>query len=105
RSNEATPLSSQATASASIMQEACQRLADQREAAGDLRAMTRKPLCLISCTHWLPDGSLSVLVGSHGAMNPAGRVRCNMRNQIRLANHNCNFTGSKPVFLLGSSQS
>src|SRR5215472_1610263 len=56
---------------------------------GDLRAMTRKPTCLISCTHWLPDGSLSVLVGSHGAMNPAGRVRCNMRNQIRLANHNC----------------
>ena len=26
----------------------------------------------------LPDGSLSVLVGRHGAMNPAGRVRCNM---------------------------
>jgi hypothetical protein len=22
-----------------------------------------------------------------------------------LANHNCNFTGSKPAFLLGSSQS
>ena len=53
----------------------------------------------------LPEGSLSVLVGRHGAMNPAGRVRCNMRNQIRLANHNCNFSGSKPAFLLGSSQS
>src|SRR5215831_9967596 len=26
----------------------------------------------------LPEGSLSVLVGRHGAMNPAGRVRCNM---------------------------
>src|SRR6516225_8157341 len=30
-----------------------------------------KPSCLISCSHWLPDGSLSVLVGRHGAMNPA----------------------------------
>ena len=28
------------------MQEACQRLADQREAAGDLRAMTRKTVVL-----------------------------------------------------------
>src|SRR5262249_42010163 len=26
----------------------------------------------------LPEGSLSVLVGRHGAMNPAGRVRCNI---------------------------
>src|SRR5262249_455743 len=37
--------------------------------------MMRKPSCLISCSHWLPEGSLSVLVGRHGAMNPAGRVR------------------------------
>src|SRR5262245_38977115 len=37
-----------------------------------LRAMTRKPSCLISCSHLSPDGSLSVLVGRHGAMNPAG---------------------------------
>jgi hypothetical protein len=36
-------------------------------------AMMRKPSCLISCSHWLPEGSLSVLVGRHGAMNPAGR--------------------------------
>src|SRR5215831_9436082 len=36
--------------------------------------MMRKPSCLISCSHWLPDGSLSVLVGRHGGMNPAGRV-------------------------------
>jgi hypothetical protein len=43
-----------------------------------LRAMMRKPSCLISCSHWPPDGSLSVLLGRHGAMNPAGRVRCNM---------------------------
>ena len=42
-----------------------------------LRAMMRKPSCLISCSHWLPDGSLSVLVGRHGAMNPAGKVRGN----------------------------
>src|SRR5262245_18757184 len=37
--------------------------------------MMRKPSCLISCSHWLPDGSLSVLVGRHGAMNPARSVR------------------------------
>ena len=28
-----------------------------------------------------PEGSLSVLVGRHGAMNPAGSVRCNMWNR------------------------
>jgi hypothetical protein len=33
------------------------------------------PSCLISCSHWLPEGSLSVLVGRHGAMKPAGRMR------------------------------
>jgi len=26
----------------------------------------------------LPEGSLSVLVGRHGAMNPAGKVHCNI---------------------------
>src|SRR5215831_12022978 len=41
--------------------------------AGDLNIP--KPSCLISCSHWLPEGNLSVLVGRHGAMNPAGRVR------------------------------
>src|SRR5262249_43289377 len=99
--------------------QAYQRIDDQRKAMGEIVAGTAieshlrailagndgKPSCLISCSHWLPDGSLSVLVGRHGAMNLAGRVRCNMRNQIRLANHNCNFTGSKRAFLLGSSQS
>src|SRR5262249_40656258 len=40
--------------------------------------MTRNPSCLISCSHSLPEGSLSVFVGRHGAMNPAGRVRCNI---------------------------
>jgi hypothetical protein len=41
-------------------------------------AMTRNPSCLISSSHWLPDGSSSVLLGRHGATNPAGRVRCNI---------------------------
>jgi hypothetical protein len=27
----------------------------------------------------LPDGSFVVLIGRHGAMNPAGSVRCNIR--------------------------
>jgi hypothetical protein len=40
-----------------------------------------KPSCLISCSHRSPEGSLSVFVGRHGAMNPAGRVRCNMRTK------------------------
>ena len=48
--------------------------------AAFLRAMMRKPSCLISCSHWLPDGSLSVLLGRHGAMNPAGSVRCNIKS-------------------------
>src|SRR5262249_27188878 len=57
----------------------------------------RKPSCLISCRHWLLDGSLSVLVGRHGAMNPASKVRCNMRKQIELGRGDCNF-GVKPRF-------
>src|SRR5262245_40622091 len=44
--------------------------------------MMRKPSCLISCSHWPPDGSLSVLVRRHGAMNPTGRVRCNMWTKL-----------------------
>jgi len=48
-----------------------------------LRAMMRKPSCLISCSHWLPDGSFEVFVGRHGAMNPAGKVRCNMCPQLK----------------------
>jgi hypothetical protein len=32
----------------------------------------------------LPDGSLSVLVGRHGAMNPAGRVRWSMSAPVLL---------------------
>jgi len=58
---------------------------------------------LISCSHWPPDGSLSVLVGRHRAMKPAGKVRCNMANQIRLANHNCNFCRLKARVLLPST--
>src|SRR5215472_12996603 len=41
------------------------------------------------------EGSLSVLVGRHGAMNPAGRVRCNMRKEIELGRDDCNFTRVK----------
>src|SRR5262249_56866555 len=52
--------------------------------------MMRKPSCLISCSHWPPEGSLSVLVGRHGAMNPAGKVRWNMRKQIELGRDDCN---------------
>jgi hypothetical protein len=92
RLNEATPLSSQATASPSMMQERerrrAQGLDDQREATGEIVARTAvephmraglagndpEASCLISCSHWL----LSVLVGRHGAMNSAGRVRCNI---------------------------
>src|SRR6516164_2752609 len=46
--------------------------------------MMRKPSCLISCSHWPPEGSLSVLVGRHGAMNPAGKVRCNICKSLEL---------------------
>ena len=38
-------------------------------------------------------------------MNPGGKVRCNMWNQIRLANHNCNFYRLKARVLLPSTQS
>src|SRR5262245_586771 len=43
-----------------------------------LRAMTREPSCLISWSESGPEGSCETLVGRHGAMNPAGRVRCNI---------------------------
>src|SRR6266446_1458254 len=43
-------------------------------------AIIRNPSCLISCSHWPPDGNFVVLMGGHGAMNPAGRVRCNMKS-------------------------
>src|SRR5258707_10226625 len=67
-----------------------QRINDQRKAMGEviagtaiephsrapsLRAMTRKPSCLISCSHISPEGGRSAFVGRHGAINPAGRVR------------------------------
>src|SRR5262249_25233591 len=88
-----------ATASPSMMQERERRRANVSTISGKrrvkslrgrlesltsapvLRAMMRNPSCLIWCSHWLPEGSLSVLVGRHGAMNPAGRVRCNMWNR------------------------
>src|ERR1700730_13396791 len=40
-----------------------------------LRAMTRKPSCLISCSHSFPDGGAEALVGRHGAMKPGGSGR------------------------------
>jgi hypothetical protein len=58
--------------------------------------MMRKPSRLISCSHWPPEGSLSVLVGRHGAMNPP--VRYNMGNQIRWLTTIATSTGSKPAF-------
>jgi hypothetical protein len=43
------------------------------------------------------------LVGRHGATHPAGKVRCNIETQIRLANHNCNFYRLKARVLLPST--
>ncbi len=40
-----------------------------------LRAITRKPSCLISCTQCSPEGGCGADVGRHGAMKPGGRVR------------------------------
>jgi hypothetical protein len=37
--------------------------------------ITRKPSCLISCSHTVPAGGRGALVGRHGAMKPSGRVR------------------------------
>src|ERR1700730_8214458 len=37
--------------------------------------MTRKPSCLISCSHSFPDVGAEALVGRHGAMKPGGRGR------------------------------
>src|SRR6478672_6504977 len=37
--------------------------------------MTRKPSCLISCSHKVPEGGRWAFVGRQGWMNPAGRVR------------------------------
>jgi hypothetical protein len=79
---------------AGVRAEASQGLDDEREATGEviagtaveftcapfLRAMMRKPSCLISCSQSLPEGNLSVFVGRQGAMNPAGRVR--IRNRM-----------------------
>src|SRR5215831_9173293 len=58
----------------------CPLRVKSRTPAASRRTSIRKPSCLISCSHPAPaGGSLSVLVGRHGAMNPAGKVRCNMR--------------------------
>src|SRR5262249_17743363 len=53
--------------------------------------MMRKPSCLISCSHWLAEGSLSVLVGRHGAMKPAGNEP---RSRVPSFDPELNFTRS-----------
>jgi hypothetical protein len=40
-----------------------------------LRAMIRKPSCLISCSQPFPSGARLVDVGRQGSINPAGRER------------------------------
>ena len=53
-------------------------LDNEREAvprSPSLRAITRKPSCLISCSHASPEGGCGALVGRQGAMKPAGRAR------------------------------
>ena len=40
-----------------------------------LRAITRKPSCLISCSQSAPEGGCGADVGRHGAIKPAGSVR------------------------------
>src|SRR5262249_39124611 len=76
---------------------------DRNKGGRTLRAMMRKPSCLISCSHWLPDGSLSILVGRHGAMKPVGRVRCNMCTKIKLGT--ATYYQKPAFFCLGSSRS
>ena len=46
-----------------------------------LAGNNRNPSCLISCSQSRLEGSLSVLIGRHGAINPAGKVRCNMQTE------------------------
>jgi hypothetical protein len=65
--------------------QAGQRLDDQGEATGGIVART-------AIEPHPPEGSLSVFVGRHGATNPAGKARCNMRKQIELGRRDCNFT-------------
>ncbi len=43
--------------------------------APSLRAIIRKPSCLISCSHSAPEGGFDAFIGRHGGMNPAGRLR------------------------------
>jgi hypothetical protein len=62
------------------------RPAVERTRSPSLRATTRKPSCLISCSQSGPDG----LVGGHGAMEPAGRVRTRQHDsRLPKAQANC----------------
>ena len=96
RSELGTPLSSQHTASPSMMQERERRPSNASTMSGNrsvrllpgrlqsrtwspsLRATRRKPSCLISCSQTGAEGGLSAFVGKHGAMKPVGKTRCNM---------------------------
>src|SRR3954464_6943114 len=42
--------------------------------APSLRAMTRNPSCLISCSHSAPEGGFGAFTGRYGGMNPAGSI-------------------------------
>jgi hypothetical protein len=70
--------------------QACQRLDDQREAVGDVIARTAvEPHLRAGLASNNAEGSLSVLVGRHGAMNPAGKVRWNIHATIIANDAHC----------------
>src|SRR5262245_48298037 len=115
RSNDAIPLSLQATASPSMMQERERSRESASTISGKrrvkslpgrlysrtrspfLRAMMRKPSCLISCSHRPPEGSLSVLVGRHGAMKPVARGRNDMADKWRTCAEESSQTITSPA--------
>jgi hypothetical protein len=74
RSKFGPPSSPQHTASLAMMPEPERRRVSASTSGGS------KPSCLISCSHRPPEGSVSALVGRHGAIKPAGRVRIRILN-------------------------
>src|SRR5215472_1876911 len=109
RLNEATPLSSQATASPSMMQErerkACQRLDDRREAVGEVIARTavephlravlagnNPEAVVLDFVQPLAAGRQLIGFGWKARRDEPGREGTLQHvNPILLANHNCNF--------------
>jgi hypothetical protein len=57
-----------------------------------------KPVVLHLMQPLGPEGNLSVLVGRHGAMNPVGRVRCNIAPIAKA------YSGASQPFLLRNSR-